>query len=308
MTLVESILAIFLAGFAVQMISALAFSSVVSRKAEGRGAVTAFLRDALDAASRSAASTGDRSGDAVGFAYDVGRREVAVGGPARQGTGALSLTPAQVPLSSGLASVALLRTHVPAAVDLDAWVRVDPSASGDWRVGLAFGYYDPENHYRLTLKPTGLDLVRSASGSQSVLATQASAVVPGAWRRLRIVTSGTTLTAYLDGAAAFSTSDPAFAPASVGLIGEGAAFRVDDLILASAGGSYVLDFEDASPTASSAAFVAKAPYRLERFRAVTTVADAFPGSPGLKKISAAAEWEEDGRTKSASLETLKRIE
>lgn len=304
MSLVESVLALFIIGFAVQMVSALGFSSAVLKEAEDRSAVDAFLRDALDGAVQAATAT-DRSGDPVGFAYGIGRLTADAAGPARQGTGALGLAPAEIPLSGGLTNVALLRTYAPSDADLEAYVRVDPAASGAWEAGLAFGYRDGENQYRLTLRPTSLELARVAGGQKTVLATQAASGSPGAWRRLRIVTSGHALTAYLDGALAFSTTDAAFAPAHLGLIGLGSVrFRADDLRLISGGGSASLGFEDVSPRATAAAFVMNAPYHLSGFRATATVAGYDASLPGLKRVTVVAEWTSKGRPRTLTLESL----
>ncbi|MEK7546510.1 MAG: hypothetical protein AAB554_05615 [Patescibacteria group bacterium] len=307
MSLVESVLALFIVGFAIQMVSALGFSSAVLKEAEDRSSVDAFLRDALDGAV-GAATEADRGGDPVGFAYGVGRQAADASGPARQGIGALGLSPADVPLSGGITNVALLRTYAPSDADLEAYVRVDSGASGAWEAGLAFGYRDGANHYRLTLGEASLELAKVADGQKTVLAMKATAGSLGAWRRLRVVTSGHALTAYLDGILAFSVDDADFSPARLGLIGLGAVrFRSDDVQLVSSGGSASLGFEDVSPQATAAAFVINAPYHLSGFRTASTV-DAYDASlPSLKRVSVTAEWTSKGHQRTLSLESLKDI-
>lgn len=304
--MVESVLTLFIVGFAVQMVSALAFASAALREAEERSAVDAFLRDALAAASLAAPGSGDRVGDPIGFAYAIGRTAGDASGPARQGSGAMALVPADNPTSLGVSNVALLRASGPADADLEAYVRADTSASGAWEAGLTFGYRDVENHHRLVLGPSGLALKRVAGGQATEIAAKATEPSPGVWRRLRIVTAGHQLAAYLDGALAFSVTDAAFAPASAGLIGAGSVpIRVDDVRLASAAGSVALDFEGAPADAVASAFVDNAPYHLQDFRAIATVAPADAGLQTLKRVKVAATWTSKGRARALELETLK---
>lgn len=304
-TLLEAMVTIFIVGVAGTAVFGGMYASAAARRAAEFSDVTRFLHGALDGAKRKADSglADSTSTDIVNVTYNVGRQRVETRN-VLTGSKSLEFEPAERPLQNGLTNVALAGRTGYGDIDLEAWLRVDPSSPAGWSAGLTFGHLDPGNHYRLAMDRTSLKLIKVQDGQETVLNETSTVFTEGTWYRLRVTTVGPAVTAYLDGLLRFSAADPAMTPAYAGFFGSGSArFSVDEARLIDADGDRTFGFEQTPVEPFTETLIAAAPYHLDGFESSITVAP-YQGQPDLKHVTTTAAWRSEGVPRSLTLETL----
>ncbi len=96
---------------------------------------------------------------------------------------------------------------------------------------------DGNNYYAVAVKSGTLELRKKISGSTTVLASTSYTFTAGTWYTIKLNVVGTTLTAYVNGTQALSTTASGLTSGVAGLIGWKTAVKFDDVVVTDGSGS-----------------------------------------------------------------------
>ncbi len=167
------------------------------------------------------------NGPLLGVLFAQGAWQTVADGTAPSQPNALETTPAT---TTGVTSVLPLPNGAYGDFTLQSSFKALTGAPPGWQIGFLFRAADLQNNYQLYLTANSLALMKDVNGALTTIYSDSRSVAVNSWQTLQVVTSGSSISVYLNGLLVTSQTDTTFTSGKAALaVWQGASAHFDNV-------------------------------------------------------------------------------
>ncbi len=299
-TLIELVVAIFFILSLAVVLTVSFRSAALNRSVQSLGQAQFLAQGEMETIKKAPFSslTNRTNAHFLGVAYNLGSSQVVADGNDR----VYSLTPASSSINN-ISGLAFIPGSTYQDFTFETKIKVLSDSPSGWQAGFVFRYSDYNNHYRFIFNATSIKLEKLVGGTTTNLYTQNQTFNLNNWYQLKVVTSGTSLSLYLNNNLLSTISDSDFSQGAIGLAILNSARGYFDDVEVTTASTTTWNFDDDPPGETATGWERFGINDLPGGQDQLTIED-YGGYTDLKKITVRVSWLQNQKTRTVQLVTL----